>query len=328
MSKYDVFFYEAFAEEEQALRQVLPATFNAGFTALTIQEYAGGQQPPAAVLSTRTQSVLPLHWGNAVEAVLTRSTGYDHLLAWQQQSGSPAVCGYLPLYCARAVGEQAALLWLALLRRLPRQLRQFRNFERDNLTGIEALGKTLVIVGVGNIGKHIADIGRGLGMKVIGVDLVQRHADIDYAPAASALAQADVVVCAMNLTAANHGYFDEARLRQLPKGSIFVNIARGELSPIPPLLHLIEQQHLGGVGLDVYDNESRLAVALRSSGGGTDAGADSELVAPVLALAAHDNVLLTPHNAFNTHDAVQRKSAQSIEQLEHLRATGTFKWVI
>jgi D-lactate dehydrogenase len=66
-----------------------------------------------------------------------------------------------------------------------------------------------------------------------------------------------------------------------------------------------------------------LAVALRS-GTSTPAAA----VDAVLALAQRDDVLCTPHNAFNTHESVERKSAQSIEQLEHLRRTGRFLWPV
>ena len=105
------------------------------------------------------------------------------------------------------------LLWMALLRKLPRQVRQFHEFHRDGLTGPECQGKTLAVVGVGNIGHEVCAIGRALGMNVLGVDRDPRHADVDYATIEQALAQADVIVCAMDLNDSNRGYFDAAKWR-------------------------------------------------------------------------------------------------------------------
>jgi D-lactate dehydrogenase len=319
----EVFFYEAFAEEEAVLRRLLPAEIRAGFTAKTIQE-AGDTEPPAPVISVRTQSVLPLAWRGSLRAILSRSTGYDHLVRYLEAGDAAAprpAAGYLPLYCNRAVAEQALLLWMALMRRLPLQIERFRTFSRDGLTGRECTGKTLVVVGVGNIGSEVVKIGAGLEMTVLGVDIVQRHDFVDYVAIDAALPRADVVVSAMNLTAENRGYFDTRRLLQMPRGAIFVNVARGELSPSSGLLSAVEDGHLGGVGLDVYDQESALAVALR---GGHES--DDPEVQATLALARHSNVILTPHNAFNSEEAVERKAQQSVEQLSALRERGAFTW--
>jgi len=317
----DVWFYEAFEEEAAALRACLPADLEAGFSAATVQE-TGHAEPPAPVISIRTQSAIPAAWAPRLRAILSRSTGYDHLSACRAATGKRDVAlGYLPLYCARAVAEQAMLLWTALLRRLPAQQAAWPVFRRDGLTGGECRGRRLAVVGVGNIGREIAGIGRGLGMEVIGVDLVERWPELDYAPPETALPRADVVVCAMNLTDENRGYFDERRLRGCRRGAIFVNIARGELASAAVLLRLLEAGQLGGVGLDVYADEGRLAVALRSGG-----AAPGEEAAAVLALARRPDAVLTPHNAFNTAEAVRRKAEQSAEQLAALRTTGRFKW--
>ncbi len=147
-------------------------------------------------------------------------------------------------------------------------------------------------------------------MRVLGVDVDPRHADIEYTDIATALPQADVLVSAMDLNGANLGYFDAAKLRRIKPGAVFVNVSRGELSPSTALLAALEAGQLSGVGLDVFDHEAKLAVSLRS-GTPTD---DLE-VAATLALAARDDCILTPHNAFNTAEAVQRKSEHSVEQI-------------
>ena len=316
----DVYFYEAFEEEAAALRRLMPEGINAGYTDATIQE-AGHAEPPARLISIRTQSQIPLGWAAQLDAILSRSTGYDHLAAYAQATGRPLALGYLPLYCHRAVAEQAMLLWMALLRRLPRQMRQFHEFHRDGLTGAECEGRTLAVVGVGNIGHEVYSLGRGLGMRVLGVDRDPRHADVEYVSIDDALPQADVLVCAMDLNPSNPGYFDAAKWQRVKRGCIFVNISRGELSPSTALLDALNAGQLRGVGMDVYNHEAELAVALRSK----QPSSDPEVLA-TLALASRDDCICTPHNAFNSNEAVERKSDHSAQQIVAYLKAGQFLW--
>jgi len=305
-SKLDVYFYEAFEEEVEALRRHLPADIRAEFTGKTIQE-TGDAVPPASLISMRTQSIVPKGWGNKLSGIVSRTTGYDHLIKLN------VPCGYLPAYCGQAVAEQAALFWMTLLRKLPQQLEHFARFNRDGLTGQECSGKKLLVVGVGNIGSEIAKIGLGLGMDVRGVDILQKHPLVTYVSIHDGLPWADVVVCAMNLTAENVGYFNYDRLKQAKRGVIFVNVARGEHAPTADLVRLLDEERLGGLALDVYENEPQLAAALRAGQG-------------TYPLAGRPHVILTPHNAFNTRESVDRKAEQTIQQIEHFLKNGQFLW--
>ena len=316
MKTADVFFYEAFEEEAAAIAAALPETIRAGFTDQTIQEY-DAPEPPARIISLRTQSQIPDDWSQKIDALLSRSTGYDHLAAYSDRHPDGPACGYLPLYCARGVAEQAMLLWTALSRKLPAQLKQFKTFHRDGITGREIAGKTLLVAGVGNIGSEIVRIGQGLDMTVFGNDPIQKHNFVDYVELDEKIGEADIIACAMNLTDENRGLFNYEKLSKAKPGALFINIARGELSPADDLLRLLEEKILGGVGLDVYENESDLAVALRSGNENENA---------VLKLNARPDVLCTPHNAFNTEEAVVRKSEQSVEQVEHFLKSGSFLW--
>jgi D-lactate dehydrogenase len=318
----DAYFYEAFEEEEQNLKKFLPDHIKVGFSWKTIQEEKGSN-PPAALISVRTQSEIPAGWSSGLKGILTRSTGYDHLLRFLKNAQHEVPCGYLPLYCNRAVAEQAMLLWMALLRKLLMQRAQFPSFNRDGITGLECEKKTLVVVGVGNIGSEVARIGMGLGMKVMGVDPVKKHDFVDYYELAEVLPQADILVCSMNLTAHNMDYFNYARLKKAKKGVIFINIARGEMSPSADLVRLLKEEHLAAVGMDVYNHEADLAVSLRSG----KISSDGEVRA-ALQLAGMTNAILTPHNAFNTLESVERKSFQSIQQVEEFLKKGSFLWPI
>jgi len=304
----NVQFYEAFEEEIGALQRHLPATVPARFTFKTIQE-AGHVEPPAELISIRTQSVIPPSWAGKVRGIVSRTAGYDHLV------GQRIPCGYLPLYCSRAVAEQAIMLVLALLRKLPAQIAQFPTFQRDGLTGSECAGKKLLVVGVGNIGAEIVRIGQALGMQVHGVDIVEKHAHISYVKPDEGLAWADIIVCAMNLTKENVSYFGYETLKRARRGVVFVNIARGEFTPAQDMVLLLDEGRLGGLALDVYDDESTLATALRAGKSG-------------FPLLGRPNVILTPHNAFNTVEAVDRKARQTVQQIEHFAAHNWFLWPV
>jgi D-lactate dehydrogenase len=318
----DVFFYEAFEEETRALKRYLQPRLLAGFSWKTIQECAD-REPPASVVSIRTQSTIPTLWATKVSGILTRSSGYDHIKAYLRGCKRDIPCGYIPSYCSRAVAEQAMLLWMSLLRKLPQQMHSFTNFNRDGLTGQECENKTLLVVGVGNIGYEAVRLGKGLGMEVIGVDLAKKHSSVSYVSIEEGLSRADIIVCAMNLTSDNTNYFNYHLLKRAKPGVIFVNVARGELSPSADLLRLLDENHLGGVALDVYNKESELAVSLRAG-----RSSDDREVQATLALVKCRNVILTPHNAFNTQEAIDRKAGRSIQQVNHFLEHGSFIWPV
>jgi D-lactate dehydrogenase len=317
----DIFFFEAFEEEQDALKKYNDDRFDAGYSWKTIQEY-GASEPPAPVISVRTQSKIPAEWSDKLKGILTRSTGYDHLVEYRRETGADNIqYAYLPLYCNRAVAEQGMLLWMALLRKLPKQSAQFKTFNRDGITGRETLNKNLLVVGVGNIGNQIVRIGQGLGMNVKCVDIEKKYDDLEYVQFEDAAEWADIVVCAMNLNSGNYHYFDYGKLKKARPGVLFINISRGEFSPLNDLLKLLDEGHLSGVGMDVYENEKLIGPVLRG-----EINSDSEEISAVRELLSRDNVIMTPHNAFNTSEAVERKSEQSIQQFEEFTASGLFLW--
>lgn len=296
-------FYEVFKEEAAALRRFLPQGIKAHFTSKTVQE-SGDKNPPAPFISVRTQSVIPPAWARHLSGILTRSTGYDHLLAYHRDYGVP--CSSLPEYCSRAVAEQAILLVMALARKLPLQMRNFKKFRRDDVTGSELAGKNCSVVGVGRIGQEVVDLARGLRMNVAGVDLNPGIQDISYLSLSAGLRWAQVVVCCLPLTDKTRDLLNYAALRQARRETIFVNVGRGEVAPLKDLGRLLDEGRLCGVGLDVYEKEQQLSDALRG-------GKASPAVKVIQRLQKRSDVIFTPHNAFNTHESVERKARLSAE---------------
>ena len=114
----------------------------------------------------------------------------------------------------------------------------------------------------------------------------------------------------MNLTNENRGYFSYDLFKRAKQGVLFINIARGKHAPLSDLLRLIQEHHLGAIGLDVFEDEPALAVALR--GGEINIPPETRTITELL---QYPNVLFTPHNAFNTIEAVRRKSQFSVDEI-------------
>jgi D-lactate dehydrogenase len=313
----DVMFYEAFEEEARALRKILSPAIDAGFTAQTIQASLDSK-PPAALISVRTQSIIPTAWSSSIKGLLTRSSGYDHIVAYRKKVHKRIPAGHLFNYCSRAVAEQAVLLMLALLRKLPQQLEQFEVFHRDGLTGMEAKDRRVLIVGVGNIGREIVGLTRGLGMEVRGVDLVRRVKGLKYVKLQEGISWADVVFCALPLTKRTAGLMGQRLFCRAKRRPFLVNIARGEITPLRDMIKLLDGKFLSGLALDVYQQEGILADSLRSL---CD---DNPLVETVHRLQSFENVIFTPHNAFNTTEALLAKCQQTVEAIVMFLQKGRF----
>ena len=304
-----VAFYEVFDEEEQELRKILPEYICAEFTSKTIQE-KDEKTPPAEIISIRTQSIVPDDWAQQLKGILTRSQGYDHLTAYSQKTNGKVACGHLGNYCSRAVAEQAILMMMALLRKLNTQLENFSSFCRDGLTGLECKGRKVLVVGVGKIGSEIVDIAQGIKMEVKGVDIEPKLKGIEYVSLSEGIAWADVLFCALPLTEQTKGLLNYQALQGADSGLIFINIARGEISPIEDLQTLLQEGTIAGIGLDVYPQEGVLADALRAKS--SERPSDNSVI---LKFSKNEGVLCTPHNAFNTREALKQKASLTVASI-------------
>lgn len=313
--KRKVIFYEVFDEERVALEAVLSSEVAAVFIKDTIQE-AGYTELPASIISIRTQSIIPNEWAEKVTGILTRSAGIEHVIAYLKRNNISIACGYLPSYCAYAVAEQAIIVVMALWRKLPLQIKNMEMFDRDGLTGRESREKNLLIIGVGKIGKECIKIGQALGMNVKGVDIDPREEDVEYVGFNEGIKWADAIVSAVPLTKKTQGMFDCSVFQLAKKECIFVNVSRGEVSPLAEIKRALECGALAGAGIDVYDNEASFAAGLRADSEGKESISLKQL--------KKYNVILTPHNAFNTHEAVERKAKQSADSIKYFLKTGRF----
>ncbi len=314
----DVMFYEVFKEEEQAIRQVLPTSIKAGFTVNTIQ-VNDDLQLPSPVICIRTQSHIPAPWSNQLKGILTRSQGFDHVTRYLKENKATLSSGYLGDYCSRSVAEHAIGAMFVLLKNIKQQIRQFDNFERDNLSGRQCLGRNVLVVGVGNIGLEIVKQAQALGMQVKGIDIVQQAASLEYVDLKEGIAWAEIIVCALPLTGQTHEMLNYENLKNANPGTLLINISRGEITPIKDLYALYSEGILGALSLDVYPNEGVLAEHLR---GNKEAKEDE--IQDIFKLKDKDNVLFTPHNAFNTMESTQNKARLTVDSLVAFFKDGSF----
>jgi len=314
----DVMFFEAFKEEEIALKKFMPSHIQAGFDARTIQDCRLTAMP-ASLISIRTQSRIPFEWVSQLKGILSRSQGYDHLLSYCQEVQRDIPCGYLNNYCSRAVAEHAILAMMTLLRRLKSQIKSFDQFHRDDLTGLECRNRNVLVVGVGNIGTEIADLAKGLRMNVKGVDIDPGNKNISYVSLFEGVQWAEIIFCAAPLTAQTNQMLNYKLFQNTGQGKFLINISRGEITPIADLEKLLKDGILAGMSLDVFPDEKGLADFLRSSM--KEKNDDLNIL---LNLSKQDNVLFTPHNAFNTEESVMNKARLSVEAITHFLQNNTF----
>lgn len=317
----DVIFYEAFQEEQEKLKSILPRAMKARFTVETIQERKD-KLPEGRILCVRTQSIIPESWYGKFEAVLTRSQGYDHLLRMFKDSRLPPKLGYLGPYCSRAVAEHAVMNMFLLTKKFKSQLNHFIKFDRDGLTGVELPGRKVLVVGVGEIGSQIVKLTKALDMDVKGVDIVPKKPDLEYVALNTGIMWAEIIFCALPLTAHTNGLLNYAQLSQSKEKPYFINISRGEISPIDDLIQLLDENSLRGISLDVYQNESMVAEQLRST------AVLNEPTQSLLNFSFRENVICTPHNAFNTEESVIRKARVTVLSLEDYLNRGEFPYPV
>ena len=270
------------------------------------------------VLSRITREALDRMPG--LRMIAAMSTGFDHIDVDACRERNIAVCN-VPRYGDTTVAEFAFGLILALARRFrPTFARVDRGgFSRVGLQGTDLAGKTLGLIGTGRIGSHLARIARAAGMEVIAYDVKPNPAlmeeyGVRYMDLDNVLRQADIISLHVPYTEATHHLIDADRLRLVKPTALLVNTARGGVVDTGAVADALREDRLAGVALDTFEGEQ---VWIEEEFQGADEASAEELrdALASFALLNSDRVIMTPHNAFNTREAVERILATSIENI-------------
>ncbi len=248
-----------------------------------------------------------------IEFLALRSAGFNHVdlpLAWQYKLRVARVSAYSPY----AVAEHAVGMMLALNRKFIRAHQRVMesNFSLDGLVGFDMNGKTVGIIGTGQIGAVVAKILHGFGCHLLAYDpapdaaLVAQYG-LRYTTLEEICPTADIITLHLPLREETKHLINKARLAQMKPGVMLINTSRGGLVHTPDLIEALKHSRIGSVGLDVYEEEEALFFADRS---------DEVLLDDNIArLMTFKNVLITAHQAFLTETALQNIAATTIENL-------------
>lgn len=244
--------------------------------------------------------------------IALRSAGFDTVDMEYCHAHGITVCNAAG-YGDASVAEHAFALLLALGKRIVETVRKTRAgyFGYVPEPGFELFGKTIGIVGTGRIGRHAAAIARGFGMDVLAYDKYPKPKEakeigFKYVALEELLARADVVSLHVPGNPETNGLINDHALELMKHGAILINTARGAVVDTPALIRALASGKLGGAGLDVLPQEPALRNLTALFEGKAPLEVNWQDTIAGFTVARFENVIVTPHNAYNTIEAERR----------------------
>jgi D-lactate dehydrogenase len=248
-----------------------------------------------------------------VKLIALRCAGFNNVdLEAAKSAEIPVV--RVPAYSPHSVAEHAVALLLSLTRKIPQAYMRTRtgNFTLNGLTGRNLNGLTAGILGTGKIGKIMAEILSGFGMKIEMYDVypdktwAQQH-NFTYVELNKLFADSDVLSLHCPLTGETKHIVNTQSLAMMKKDAVIINTGRGALIDSKALVHALKKQTIGGAALDVYEEESKYFFDDWS----IDVIRDDMLTR----LLTFPNVIITGHQAFLTTNALQSIAQTTMENV-------------
>jgi len=246
-----------------------------------------------------------------IKYIATRSAGTDHIDKDAATKRNIQVAN-VAVYSPQAIAEHTIALALSLNRHTIQANANSHHFDfrLNGLIGFNFYGKTVGLIGLGNIGQAVAAIFNGFGCRVIGYDVTppENLVNIQLVSFEEVLGQSDIISLHIPLNAANKYIINAATIAKMKKGIMLLNTSRGGLINTKDALKAIETGHIGYLGLDVYENEKGLFFE--------DHQQDEHKDKTLEELMTFTNVLITPHQAFLTAEALQQIADKTIQNLD------------
>ncbi len=305
------------------LRQVDPVFFGD-----TVQEVSPGGFKDAEglcifIYSHLTKDViasLP-----SLKLIATRSTGFDHIDVEACRKRKITVVN-VPYYGENTVAEHTFGLILSLARNIHRAYMRtiHQDFSLEDLQGFDLKGKTIGVIGAGRIGLHVIRIARGFGMEALAYDVrrdrfIAEILGFRYVPMDELLASSDVISLHAPYNESTHHIIDRDTLARVKRGALLINTARGALVDTEALLWALDEGVLRGAGLDVLEGEELMmeeGYVLRKE-------YSTDILRTFVRnqmLLRREDVVVTPHNAFNSKEAAMRIIETTAENIERFIA--------
>lgn len=328
-----VAFFELEGWEERMLKDQFPsASFALSFSKQKIGPLELPKESDAEVLSIFVNSRITkevLTRFPRLRCVATRSTGFDHIDRSACAERGISIVS-VPGYGESTVAEFTFGLILNLTRKLYMSIEQVKKtsvFAVQGLRGTDLNGKTLGIIGTGRIGKRVARIARGFSMKVVAYDphpdeAFAKEFDIQYLQLAGVLQRSDIITLHAPLTKDTQHLIHRHNIGLIKPGAFLINTARGGLVETAALVEALQKGILAGAGLDVLEEEGEIKDELSFLANGHPNEEQLKTLIYDHILMEMPNVLITPHNAFNTNEALGEILAVTIGNIKAF-ASGT-----
>lgn len=304
----------------EALREAHEIEFvDAPLTRETVGRHADVEAISPFIYSTLSGEVLRRL--GRLKLIATRSTGYDHVDLDYCRAHGITLCN-VPVYGDNTVAEHVFALLLAISHKLVEAVDRTRrgDFSLQGLRGFDLRGKTLGVIGTGSIGQCVVEIAMGFRMEVVAFDVKPseelaarmgfRYVDLD-----ELLATADIVTLHVPSNDKTRNLLSHAQFAKMKDGVVLINTARGDLVDIRALAKAIGAGKVAAAGLDVLPEEAAVREEAELLYSVYRRKYDLETLLVNHILLRLRNVIITPHSAFNTQEAVERILETTVDNI-------------
>jgi len=255
-----------------------------------------------------------------VRLIATRSTGFDHISQDACRERKVVVCN-VPAYGENTVAEHTFALILSLSRNVHKAY--VRSLAHDHsiegLKGFDLKGRTLGVIGAGKIGLHVIRIAKAFGMEVLAFDtkpdsFLSEVLGFDYAPLDKIFASSDIITLHVPYNEHTHHLINRESLAKVKRGALLINTSRGAVVDTSALIEALDKGILSGAGLDVIEGEELIKEEKQLLYDEKKVAALGDLVREHI-LVDKENVVITPHIAFYSQEALERILEETAENI-------------
>lgn len=250
--------------------------------------------------------------------VVTRSTGFDHIDSEYCKGNNIKIKNTIK-YGGRTVAEYQFALILSLTKKIRQAQERVKNksFSKDNLQGFDLYGKTIGVIGCGNIGKNVIRIANGFGMNVLVYTRtinkeLENKMNFKYVSLEEIYLNSDVISINIPITEETYHLIDKESFNKMKNNVLLINTSRGKIINTDDLISAIENKKIAGAALDVIEGEKFLKGDFLD----IDSNEKQLIVKNLERLLNFENVIITPHNAYNTKEAVDRIFEETIQNIK------------
>ena len=323
----EIGFFEVEPWEKEVIKRLLPRDnlifSTKKLTAKTVSRYKSMEAAAVFVHSEINSSVLQNL--PRLKLIATMSTGYDHIDLEACKKKGVTVCN-VPNYGENTVAEHTFALILGLSRKLVESVERTRkgSFELHGLRGFDLRGKTLGIVGCGNIGRHVVRMARGFEMRILVFDRTKnqqlaRQLGFEYASLDKLLREAEMVTLHVPYNEHTHHLIGKKELSLMKKDAYLINTSRGGIIDTDALVKALKRKKIAGAALDVLEDECDILEERQLLTREFKTKCDLRTLVENHMLLEMPNVLITPHNAFNTQEALTRILEVTVENIRQFK---------